>query len=427
MAVGAQHAMGRKTTHAKARLSRSTGAAGTEQAPASARPATSGRRHEPSAGPTHALGMAEAVLAASLGEAVAESLATSLNDSINDSFTELMAGGLAAAFEDALAETVSAAVTKELPGALAAAARTSARGGPVVRPGDTPAPTPARELGAGAAGPPDHAVELAAARAVWDSLPPRRLPALPGLDLAVRRLAASDPERIGGDWYDVTALTAETVMIGIGDVAGHGPGASALTAELCHAARAYTLLELRPAHLVSALADLLLAGGQPALASGIAAQLDLPTGRLTWCNAGHPPPVLITPDGGVSFLGDVHGPLLGGAVRTSAGKGGPGGRAGADYPQSAVTLPVGSTVLFYTAGLVDRAGTSLATRLEALAAAAATPFAPRPDDAAGAGARSSGVTAPPLPVACESLLTELAGAAADRRDADACLLAARLG
>ena len=359
-------------------------------------------------------GLAEAVLAASLGERVAESLSDALTDSINESFTEMMAGGLAKALEEAFAEIVSTTVADELPGALAAAgAGTSASAGTAAT------SAPSRPHGS-ATEPGAHAVELAAARVVWDSLPPRRLPALPGLDLAAHRLAASDPERVGGDWYDVTALTAQTVLLSIGDVAGHGTEAGALTAELCHAARAYALLGLPPAQLVSGLADLLLAGGQPALASGIAARLELPTSRLTWCNAGHPPPVLVAADGAVTFLGDLHGPLLGAAVAVTAPaparQDGTGAHGAARYPQSAVTLPIGSTVLFYTAGLVDRAGASLAARLDALAVAAASAFAGQPTG-----------TPAPLRAACASLLDALAGGtAAERRDSDACLLAARL-
>jgi hypothetical protein len=397
----------------------------------------------------------EAMLAASLGEEVAKSLSGALAGSINESFTEMMAGGLATALEEALADTVATAVARELPGALAVAqARAAAPAAGTTTfvnpaPGSLLLPPAAAPRGDGQAPPPDeHTVELAAARAVWDSLPPRRLPALPGLDLAAKRLAATDPERVGGDWYDVTALSAETIVCDVGDVAGHGPGAGALMAELCHAARAYALLDLPPSRIVSRLTGVLLAGGSPALASTVVARLDLPNGRLTWCNAGHLPPVLVAPDGTVSFLGDVHGPLLGGAAQDADA-----------YSQSTVTMPVGATVLFYTAGLVDHAGRSLASCLDALAAAAgrhlaagdaasqqsnrgekrsatggvaATARASANGSAQSAGsgggttttARSAPTAPRPLRDACRAMLDELSGGA---QDVDACLLAARLG
>ncbi|OHV46021.1 PP2C family protein-serine/threonine phosphatase [Pseudofrankia sp. BMG5.36] len=392
----------------------------------------------------------DAIIAAALGEAVAESLTDTLTESINESFTEMMAGGLASALEQALAQTVSAAVAHELPGALAAAAADARAHHPDGAPGSA-APSPPRTAAAtpgdadlsavfpapSAAG--EHTVALAAARSVWESLPPRRLPVLPGLDLAARRAAASDPERVGGDWYDVTAFSADTAVLDVGDVGGHGPGAAALMAELCHATRAYALLDLPPSEITTRLADVLFAGGHRAITSAVTARLDVPTGHLTWCNAGHPPPVLVGPDGAVSFLGDMHGPLLGAVPGAGPGVSVGGGldtRAGTEYAQSTVTMPVGATVLFYSAGLVDGSGTPLAERLDALAAAVSRAFATRLADAGANGAgHLGGASGPPLTAACDALLAELSGgrppqgrepAAGSRQDGDACLLAARI-
>jgi hypothetical protein len=427
----------------------------------------------------------DAIIAAALGEAVAESLTDSLAESINESFTEMMAGGLAGALEEALVEAVSAAVARDLPEAFATVAAASLTGHPAVDrdarghgaaaliapataatpPGESglgpaagstsstrTAPRPARESDG-------HAVELAAARSLWDALPPRRLPVLPSLDLAARRLAASDPDRVGGDWYDVIALDADAVVLGVGDVAGHGPGMAAQMAELCHAARAYALLDLPPAQITGWLTEVLRTGGHRSLASTCTARLDIPTGRLTWCNAGHPPPVLITAQGDVSFLGDVHGPLLGAAPGAGPGTslaGGPGVEGGTEYAQSTVTLPSGATVLFYAAGLVDQPDAPLAHRLDALATAASKAFGPAASTPAastpapntpaantpadGAGAAQPGVDVRPLAAACEALLAELSTASATssgqsdaaqqprppRRDSDSVLLAARL-
>jgi hypothetical protein len=408
----------------------------------------------------------DAIIAAALGEAVAESLTGSIAESINDSFAELMAGGLANALQDALVDTVSAAVAHELPAALAAAAGTSLAGTPAPgtsRPGTvavgggqtaTAAPRPARPARPVRAEPgtaDERAVALAAARSLWETLSPRRLPVLPCLDLAVRRSAATDPTRVGGDWFDATAPTATSVELGVGDVTGHGPGAVALMAELCHATRAYALLDLPPGELMARLGDVLRAGGHQSLASACTARLDLPTGRLAWCNAGHPPPVLVSPAGDVRFLGDVHGPLLGaagGGAPRPAGDGTPsggdnrphdGGPTGAEtrYPQSTVTLPTGTTILLYAAGLVDQPDTPIAQRLDALATAASRAFGPGAAAGGGPGTRAQPPDAgapPPLGPACDALLAELAAAGADgrpgegrsRRDCDAILLAARL-
>lgn len=446
----------------------------------------------------------DAIIAAALGEAVAESLTSSLAESINESFTEMMAGGLAGALEEALVEAVSTAVARDLPGALVTVAAGSLRDtlndrdtrdtrdtlddrdapdhdenglraaarGPI--PASQPAPTLNREPSAPTPTPTasgqqprpavattaqvsvasdGYAVRLAAARSLWDALPPRRLPVLPGLDLAAQRLAASDPDRIGGDWYDVLALDADVAVLDVGDVAGHGPDKAAQMAQLCHAARAYALLDLPPSQITSGLTEVLRAGGHRSLASICTARLDIPTGRLTWCNAGHPPPVMITQAGEVSFLGDVHGPLLGAAPGTGPAVslvGGPGRAGGTEYAQSTVTLPVGATVLFYTAGLVDLPDAPIAHRLDALATAASRAFggasgtasdaAADGDTNARRGGDRPGVDIRPLAAGCDALLAELStakaaargehdgapSAPASHRDSDSVLLAVRL-
>jgi serine phosphatase RsbU (regulator of sigma subunit) len=63
----------------------------------------------------------------------------------------------------------------------------------------------------------DHAVAETLAR----SLLPETLPAVPGLDLAVRYLPASDGAAVGGDWYDAFPLDAHRVGLVVGDVVGH--------------------------------------------------------------------------------------------------------------------------------------------------------------------------------------------------------------
>jgi serine phosphatase RsbU (regulator of sigma subunit) len=64
--------------------------------------------------------------------------------------------------------------------------------------------------------------------------------------------------------------------------------------------------------------------------------------RLRWSNAGHPPPVVLLPDGSTEVLTSAPAELLVG-VHTAARR-----------TDHVVTLPRGSTVLLYTDGLVER-------------------------------------------------------------------------
>jgi serine phosphatase RsbU (regulator of sigma subunit) len=106
--------------------------------------------------------------------------------------------------------------------------------------------------------------------------------------------------------------------------------------------------------------------------------------RLDYAVAGHPPPVLVRPDGGVRLLEDGANPLLG-----------LGPLFDEPYRSAQVRLPPGCTVLLYTDGLVERPGEHLDKGLERLC------------EQAGRFARR------PLPAFCDGLLTRLPTAGID--------------
>ncbi|MCW2496691.1 PP2C family protein-serine/threonine phosphatase, partial [Jatrophihabitans sp.] len=81
--------------------------------------------------------------------------------------------------------------------------------------------------------------------------------------------------------------------------------------------------------------------------------------RWRWSNAGHPPPMVLNPDGTVAVLGGVSADLLLGID------------PGTERVESEVTLDRGSTVLLYTDGLVERTDEDLDESLARLALALA--------------------------------------------------------
>ena len=89
---------------------------------------------------------------------------------------------------------------------------------------------------------------------------PARLPAIEGLSLSARYLPAGAPDRIGGDWYDVVPLEGGTVALIVGDVAGADLLATALTAQLRGAVRAYTLEGYPPAAVVKVVSSTFVRG-----------------------------------------------------------------------------------------------------------------------------------------------------------------------
>ena len=117
--------------------------------------------------------------------------------------------------------------------------------------------------------------------------------------------------------------------------------------------------------------------------------------RLVWSNAGHPPPVLVTPRGEVSFLQAAAAELLLGVLPEV-----PRG-------ESVAELEAGSTVLFHTDGLVERRGEAL-------------------DDGLARLARCLGELAPrelTLDALCDAVLQEMLP---ERPEDDVALLAVRL-
>lgn len=98
-----------------------------------------------------------------------------------------------------------------------------------------------------------HRVQLA--EALQASLLPPHLPAIPGLDLAVRYRAAAGEGQVGGDFFDVFPLPDGEWGIVIGDVSGRGPRAAALTALARYTIRAAAVANASPSAVLQVLND----------------------------------------------------------------------------------------------------------------------------------------------------------------------------
>lgn len=201
-----------------------------------------------------------------------------------------------------------------------------------------------------------------------------QMPQVPGLQLTVRYLPAPDASQVGGDWYDAFALSDGATALAIGDVVGHDLEAAAGMAQLRNMLRAYAWSQQEPpSRIVERLDEAMMYITDVTMATLIFARLtDTGDGhwRLSWTNAGHPPPLLITRDGLAHYLTDGHGLLLG---------------TGVHLPRSDETtlLPPGSTLLLYTDGLIEAPGRTLDDGLNRLrqhaAALAHRPLATFPD------------------------------------------------
>src|SRR3954449_7183014 len=95
------------------------------------------------------------------------------------------------------------------------------------------------------------------------------------------------------------------------------------------------------------------------MSTAVVLSFDPATGRVCFAAAGHPPPIVLGPDGGASFLESTPSVPLGVL---------PYGR----YSAYEGTLPDDATLLLYTDGLVERRGSSLGAGLSHPRAAVTT-------------------------------------------------------
>ncbi|HET6392431.1 MAG TPA: SpoIIE family protein phosphatase [Blastococcus sp.] len=134
------------------------------------------------------------------------------------------------------------------------------------------------------------------------SLLPPSLPLLPDLHLSGSYHRASADEAAGGDWYDTVALGSGRVALVVGDAVGHGVPAAGAMSRLRGAMRSSALRDPSPSAVLAAL-DAFAAGMEDVEgASVFYGVLDAGTGDLAYAAAGHPPPLVVGPDGATAFL-----------------------------------------------------------------------------------------------------------------------------
>jgi serine phosphatase RsbU (regulator of sigma subunit)/PAS domain-containing protein len=175
------------------------------------------------------------------------------------------------------------------------------------------------------------------------------LPALPGLELAATYLAASAGERVGGDWYDAVPLSDGAIALAIGDVTGHDMAAAAAMGQLHTLLRAFVYdRHGSPSRIVARLDRTIRGLRIDAVATALLARLEPaePGGDrlMRWSSAGHLPPALLLPDGSARQLGPQPDLLLG--IDPSTPR-----------HDHSCRLPPGATLVLFTDGLVENAGT----------------------------------------------------------------------
>ncbi len=138
-----------------------------------------------------------------------------------------------------------------------------------------------------------------------------RLGSLDGLDVAVVYRPAGGGSSVGaaavgGDWFEAIELPDGRVLLVVGDVVGHDMHAAAAMGQIRSALLTVAADGTTPEEVVERLDGLVKRFGLADVATCVVATLGPPDadgGReLVYCRAGHPPPLLRTPDGVVRPL-----------------------------------------------------------------------------------------------------------------------------
>ncbi len=182
--------------------------------------------------------------------------------------------------------------------------------------------------------------ELALAGQIQSSFLATTLPEIPGWQVSMTLKPA---HTMSGDFYDVHALPNGGLGVLIADVVDKGVGAALYMALSCTLFRTYAAeYPTQPERVIGAVNRRLLADtGADSFITAFYGVLDLATGTLTYCNAGHNPPYWVHPQAEE----EIH-PL--------AGTGVPLGILGdRSWTQETVQLAPGDSLVLYTDGVTD--------------------------------------------------------------------------
>jgi serine phosphatase RsbU (regulator of sigma subunit) len=169
------------------------------------------------------------------------------------------------------------------------------------------------------------------------------------VQIVVRYVPAGEAAEVGGDWYDAFLQPSGSTVLVIGDVVGHDTTAAARMGQIRTIVRTLAARDHEgPAAVLCEVEQVMQTLQSEILATAVVARLDQTAEQreaglatLRWSNAGHPPPMVISPDGEVQVLDGGRPDLLLGVRPDTLRR------------EAEVTLPWESVVLLYSDGLVE--------------------------------------------------------------------------
>ena len=184
-----------------------------------------------------------------------------------------------------------------------------------------------------------HAIERTIAATLQQALltTPRRIP---GIDFGYLYRSATEAAAVGGDFYDLMELDGGRAGFLIGDVSGKGIEAATLTALVKNTVRALAYDSDSPAGVIATASDIIFKSTPVStFVTMFFCILDLSSGHLTYCRAGHPYPILRHRGGQVELL-EVGSAIAGAGV-------------GADYVDGHAEMGTGDLLVLFTDGVIE--------------------------------------------------------------------------
>ncbi|MGV9245768.1 PP2C family protein-serine/threonine phosphatase [Streptomyces sp. NPDC003710] len=182
--------------------------------------------------------------------------------------------------------------------------------------------------------------ERRTALAIRRSLLPATGHTFDGCRIAHGYVPAGHDTVIGGDWFDVLPRAGGRIGLVVGDAMGHGPESAVAMIQLRTAARTLAGIDIAPAELVRRLDSLACDTPGASFATCVYAEWDARRRTCTLVGAGHPPPLIRSPDGRAAPV-----------TLTSAGL--PLGLGTGTYEPTVLHLPEPALLLLYSDGMVE--------------------------------------------------------------------------
>jgi len=159
-----------------------------------------------------------------------------------------------------------------------------------------------------------------------------------GLRLDTAYATPAEGAQIGGDWFDVFAISERLVGMSVGDVTGHGLRAAATMGFVRQAIRIVARLDTDPSAVMERV-NHVVCEESGSIVTAFFGVFDRERGTLAYALAGHGPPIVATADGAISLLAG-EGLLL-------------GLDGGTRFATHVIELAPGDGLVLYTDGIVE--------------------------------------------------------------------------